>query len=49
MTTPDNRELAFALFVNNAPLEKADETSRVGKTLGKLAEVIYVGSGAKSE
>lgn len=49
MTTGDNREIAFALFVNNAPLDKADDTSRVGKTLGRLAEVIYKGSVETSE
>ena len=33
--------LAFALFVNNVPLEKPADTARAGKTLGKLCEVIY--------
>jgi len=41
MTTASNRNLAIALFVNNVHLEKAADTSRVGKTLGKLCEVIY--------
>ncbi len=41
MTTATNRELALALFVNNVPLEKAGDTARAGKTLGKLCEVIY--------
>jgi D-alanyl-D-alanine carboxypeptidase/D-alanyl-D-alanine-endopeptidase (penicillin-binding protein 4) len=41
MTTAANRELAFALFVNHVHLDKAADTSRVGKTLGRLAEVIY--------
>ena len=36
-----NRELAFALFVNHVHLDKAADTSRVGKTLGRLCEVIY--------
>jgi D-alanyl-D-alanine carboxypeptidase/D-alanyl-D-alanine-endopeptidase (penicillin-binding protein 4) len=41
MTTAKNRELAFALFVNNVHLEKAGDTARTGKTLGRLCEVIY--------
>ena len=41
MTTATNRHLAIALFVNNVHLEKAADTARVGKTLGKLCEVIY--------
>ena len=41
MTTAKNRELAFALFVNNVHLEKPADTARAGKTLGKLCEVIY--------
>ena len=41
MTTATNRELAFALFVNNVHLEKPADTARAGKTLGKLCEIIY--------
>lgn len=41
MTTASNRNLAIALFVNNVHLEKAADTARVGKTLGRLCEVIY--------
>ncbi len=41
MTTTSNRELVIALFVNNVHLEKASETALVGKTLGRLCEVIY--------
>ncbi|MBI3865765.1 MAG: D-alanyl-D-alanine carboxypeptidase/D-alanyl-D-alanine-endopeptidase [Planctomycetia bacterium] len=41
MTTAANRELAIALFVNNVHLEKTSETARVGKTLGRLCEIIY--------
>jgi D-alanyl-D-alanine carboxypeptidase/D-alanyl-D-alanine-endopeptidase (penicillin-binding protein 4) len=41
MTSAKNRELAFALFVNNVHLEKPGDTARIGKTLGKLCEVIY--------
>ncbi|HEY3967989.1 MAG TPA: D-alanyl-D-alanine carboxypeptidase/D-alanyl-D-alanine-endopeptidase [Planctomycetaceae bacterium] len=40
MTTATNRELVIALFVNNVHLEKASETARVGKALGRLCEVI---------
>src|SRR5262245_43453876 len=41
MTTAKNRELAFAMFVNNVHLEKPADTARAGKTLGKLCELIY--------
>jgi len=41
MTTATNRNLAIALFVNNVHLEKSADTARVGKTLGRLCEVIY--------
>lgn len=41
MTTAANRNLAFALFVNNAHLEKVGDTARAGKTLGRLCEIIY--------
>jgi D-alanyl-D-alanine carboxypeptidase/D-alanyl-D-alanine-endopeptidase (penicillin-binding protein 4) len=41
MTTASNRNLAIALFVNNVHLEKSADTARVGKTLGRLCEVIY--------
>lgn len=41
MTTAANRELVIALFVNNVHLEKPADTGRIGKTLGRLCEVIY--------
>ena len=41
MTTHSKRELAFAIFVNNVHLDKAGDTARAGKTLGRLCEVIY--------
>ena len=41
MTTATNRELVIALFVNNVHLEKPSETARIGKTLGRLCELIY--------
>lgn len=42
MTAASGRRLAFAAFVNNAHLEKSSETSRAGKTLGRLCEIVYV-------
>ena len=36
MTTAKNRELAFALFVNNVPLEKHADTARTGYWGGRL-------------
>jgi D-alanyl-D-alanine carboxypeptidase/D-alanyl-D-alanine-endopeptidase (penicillin-binding protein 4) len=36
------RKLAFAFFVNNTHFQKATDTSREGKVLGKLAEIVYV-------
>ena len=41
MTTRDGRELAFAMFVNNVPLPKGVRTTREGKVLGKLCEIVY--------
>lgn len=41
LTTRCNRELAFAMFLNNAHLEQADDTAREGRVLGELCEVIY--------
>jgi D-alanyl-D-alanine carboxypeptidase/D-alanyl-D-alanine-endopeptidase (penicillin-binding protein 4) len=41
LTTASNRNLAIALFVNDVHLEKSAGTARVGKTLGRLCEVIY--------
>lgn len=41
MTTAANRELAFAVFVNNVNLNKSADTLRVGRTLGRLSEVIF--------
>jgi PBP4 family serine-type D-alanyl-D-alanine carboxypeptidase len=36
------RKLAFAIFVNNTHFQKATDTVREGKMLGKLAEIVYV-------
>jgi D-alanyl-D-alanine carboxypeptidase/D-alanyl-D-alanine-endopeptidase (penicillin-binding protein 4) len=40
MTTAGGRELAFAMFVNDVPLPRGVLTTREGKALGKLAEII---------
>jgi hypothetical protein len=41
MTTAKGKHLAFAAFINGAHLDQAEDTSRVGKTLGRLCEVVY--------
>jgi D-alanyl-D-alanine carboxypeptidase/D-alanyl-D-alanine-endopeptidase (penicillin-binding protein 4) len=41
LTTAGQRELIVALFVNNVHLDKSGDTVRIGKTLGKLCEVIH--------
>jgi D-alanyl-D-alanine carboxypeptidase/D-alanyl-D-alanine-endopeptidase (penicillin-binding protein 4) len=41
MTTRDGRELFIAMFVNNVPLPKGVRTTREGKVLGKLCELIH--------
>jgi D-alanyl-D-alanine carboxypeptidase/D-alanyl-D-alanine-endopeptidase (penicillin-binding protein 4) len=41
MTSANGRRLAFAMFVNNTHIEKATDTSREGRTLGRLCEIIY--------
>jgi len=41
LTTAKGRRLAFAFFVNNAPLPKGVGASREGRILGKLCEIIY--------
>lgn len=41
MTTSSGRELVFAMFVNRVPLPKDVGTSREGKVLGHLCELIY--------
>ena len=38
--TPPLFALAFAMFVNNTHIEKASDTAREGKTLGRLCEII---------
>lgn len=41
MTTKAGTDLQFALFVNNVPLPKGVGSSREGKVLGKLCEILY--------
>lgn len=41
MTTAGGREVLFALFVNDIPLEPGESTSRLVKTLGRVCEVLY--------
>jgi D-alanyl-D-alanine carboxypeptidase/D-alanyl-D-alanine-endopeptidase (penicillin-binding protein 4) len=41
MTTARNRKLAFALFVNHTHLDRAGDTAREGKVLGRLCELVY--------
>ena len=41
MTTAKGRHLAFALFVNNAPLRDGLTTKMFGDDLGKICEIVY--------
>ena len=41
MTTAKGRTLLFAVFVNDVSLPKGVETSREGKMMGKICEVMY--------
>ena len=41
LTTAGGRELIVAMFVNDVPLPKGVPTTREGKVLGKLCEIIY--------
>jgi D-alanyl-D-alanine carboxypeptidase/D-alanyl-D-alanine-endopeptidase (penicillin-binding protein 4) len=41
LTDARGRKLAFAIFINHAHLEKSGDTDRVGKTLGRLCEVLH--------
>ncbi len=43
MTTSCGQQLAFAMFVNNTHIEKARDTTREGRTLGRLCEIIHQG------
>jgi len=41
LTTANNRELYFAMFVNDVPLPPGVSPTREGRTLGKLCEILY--------
>lgn len=41
MTTEKDRKLAFALFVNHVHTNSSADREQVGKTLGRLCEIIY--------
>ena len=41
VTTAKGRELAFALYVNNTPMETVDDFGRIGSDQGRICEVIY--------
>jgi D-alanyl-D-alanine carboxypeptidase/D-alanyl-D-alanine-endopeptidase (penicillin-binding protein 4) len=41
LTTASGRELIVAIFVNDVPLPKGVQTTREGKVLGKLCEIVY--------
>jgi len=41
MTTAKGRPLTLAIYVNLVPLPKDVQTSREGKTIGQICEVIY--------
>jgi D-alanyl-D-alanine carboxypeptidase/D-alanyl-D-alanine-endopeptidase (penicillin-binding protein 4) len=41
MTTAKGRELAFAFFVNDVPLPRGTGSTREGRTLARLCEIVY--------
>jgi len=41
LTTAKGRELTFAFFVNDLPLQRGAMTTEEGKALGRLCEIIY--------
>lgn len=41
LTTAKGRELVFAMFVNHVHTKSSADREKVGKTLGKLCEIIY--------
>ena len=41
MTTTEGRQLAFALYVNNTPMQTIDDLGRIGNDQGRICEVIY--------
>jgi len=41
MTTKEGQRLAFAIYVNNVPVQDIDAASQVGNDLGSICEAIY--------
>ncbi|TKJ45957.1 D-alanyl-D-alanine carboxypeptidase/D-alanyl-D-alanine-endopeptidase [Candidatus Aerophobetes bacterium Ae_b3b] len=41
MTTAKGRELVFALYVNNTPMQTVDDLGRIGSDQGRICEVMY--------
>jgi D-alanyl-D-alanine carboxypeptidase len=41
MTTSKGRRLAFAMYVNNVPVQGIDAMFQVDKDLGSICEAIY--------
>ena len=48
MTTKSGRHLTFALFVNDVLLPPGVPSSREGKVLGNMCEILYLHTQAKS-
>lgn len=42
MTTAKGRQLVFALYVNNTPMQTVDDLGRIGSDQGMICEVIYI-------
>jgi len=42
ITTAKGRQLAFALYVNNTPMQTIDDLGRIGSDQGTICEVIYL-------
>jgi D-alanyl-D-alanine carboxypeptidase/D-alanyl-D-alanine-endopeptidase (penicillin-binding protein 4) len=41
MTTAKGKELVFTIFVNDVPLPKGVDSTREGKVIGRLCEILY--------
>ncbi len=42
ISTAEGRQLAFALYVNNTPMQTVNDLGRIGSDQGKICEVIYL-------
>ena len=42
ITTAKGRQLVFALYVNNTPMQTIDDLGRIGSDQGRICEVIYL-------